>query len=193
MSHPAAPRRNQTLPSVSCVISNRWSPRGFDAGYELDEDAISTLLDAARWAPSASNTQPWSYVVAHRGTPEFDRIVGTLAGFPSAWAPSASALLVGVAETERDGKPLRWAEYDLGQATAYLVLQAAHMGIDAHQVGGFDPDALSSAFGIEAPFVPVVVFALGRHDATDAVPAEIRLRDQAPRERKPLEAMRFGA
>ena len=68
MSHPAAPRRNQTLPSVSSVIANRWSPRGFDADHELDEDAISTLLDAARWAPSASNTQPCSYVVAHRGT-----------------------------------------------------------------------------------------------------------------------------
>lgn len=191
LSHPAHPRRNATLPSVANAIANRWSPRGFDAAFELDESAIGTLLDAARWAPSASNTQPWSFIVAMRGTPEHERVAASLAGFNASWAPRASALLVGIVERERDGKPLRWADHDLGQACAFLVLQAETMGLDAHQKAGFDTEQIARGFGVEAPFAPVVAIAVGRHDASDEVPAEIRLRDQAPRERKPLAAMRF--
>lgn len=191
MSHPASPRRNPTLPSVASAISSRWSPRGFSADHALGDDAIDTLLDAARWAPSASNTQPWSFIVARRGEEGHAEICAALGGFDRSWAPRASALLVGVVERERDGKAFPWADHDLGQACAFLVLQAETMGLDAHQMAGFDVEAVARDFGIEAPFAPVVVIAVGQHDASDAVPAEIRLRDQAPRERKPLAEMRF--
>lgn len=192
MSHPAAPRRNATLPSVAQAIANRWSPRGFDPRHELDDEAIDTLLDAARWAPSASNTQPWAFIVAKRGTPESERVIASLLGFNPVWTPRASALIVGIAEHERDGAPMPHARHDLGQACAFLALQAETMGLVAHQMGGLDRTALAESFGIMAPFEPQVVIAVGMHDASEDVPAEVRLRDQAPRERKPLAAMRFG-
>lgn len=191
MSHPAAPRRNAVLPSVNSTIANRWSPRGFDARHELTDEMVDTLLDAARWAPSASNTQPWSFLVAHRGTPEHAQLVETLMSSNQTWAPDASALFVGIVEEEREGIPLPWAKHDLGQATAFLLLQATTMGLHTHQMGGFEADQLAEAFQIEAPFSPQVVIAVGRHDSSDAVPAEIRLKDQAPRERKSLADMHF--
>lgn len=191
MSHPAAPRRNATLPSVSPVIANRWSPRGFDPNHELDDDSLMTLLDAARWAPSEFNRQPWAFVTSRRGTDAFDRILDALIPYNQTWAKHASALLVGVAERERDGEPLHYAEHDLGQACAFLVLQTVTMGMDAHQMSGADFSAIAQVFGIEPPFEPRVVIAIGKHDASTAVAAELRLRDQAPRERKPLDEMVF--
>lgn len=191
MSHPAAPRRNAVFPSVNSTIANRWSPRGFHPDYELDDEAVATLLDAARWAPSVLNTQPWRFLVAHRGSEEHARICATLSGFNQSWAPAASVLLVAIAELEREGAPLPWARHDLGQACAYLSLQATTMGLHTHQMAGFDAVQLAEAFEITAPFAPQVVLAVGRHDASEAVPAEVRLRDQAPRERKPLADMYF--
>lgn len=178
--------RNPSQVPLAHPIAQRWSPRAFDPTFELSADDITALGEAARWAPSAANLQPTRFIVARRGTGTFDTIAATLSGFNRAWAPSASALIIAVAEVVREGRPMRWAEYDLGQAVAHLSLEATHRGLITHQMGGFDADAVSAAFGLDESLSPLAVVAVGRHDDSDAVSDEIRERDLAPRERRDL-------
>lgn len=188
-----ASRRNDTHLRVHDLIATRWSPRGLNPEHELTEDELEVLLDAARWAPSAMNLQPWRFLVARRGTPEFDAVAGTLTHFNAMWAPSASALMVAIAETKRDGRPIPNAAHDVGQAVAFLALQATAMGLVTHQMAGFEMDALREAGNIRAPFEPRVVIAVGEHDNRDSVLPEIRERDAAPRERLPIADIRWTA
>ncbi|MET1044649.1 MAG: nitroreductase family protein [Microbacteriaceae bacterium] len=171
-------------------IAARWSPRAFDPRATLDDDTVDTLLEAARWAPSASNTQPWRFIVGRRGSAEFDAIVTGLLGFNQAWAPRASALIVSLTEThDSHGNPYRWGAYDVGQAVAHLAIQAVSDGLAVHQMGGFDAAILRSAFDLPESLVPLSVTAVGRHgDATD-LPESLQQREAAPRARKPLDEL----
>jgi nitroreductase len=172
------------------VLAERWSPRGFDTRHEIDDAGLATLLEAARWAPSAANTQPWRFVVARRGSAEFTAIVAALAPGNQAWADRASVLVVAAAQTEApDGSPLPWAQYDTGQAVAHLSVQAHHDGLHIHQMGGFDRDRVADRFGLPATVVPQVVIALGRHDPDATLPEPYASRETAPRERLPLAAL----
>jgi nitroreductase len=172
--------------AVLDVVAERWSTRVFDAGETLKEEALEACLEAARWAPSANNTQPCRFVVARRGSTSFAAVCASLAGFNSSWASAAGALLVAVTESvTAEGTPLRWAEYDAGQAAAYFTLQAHAVGLVTHQMGGFDPVALSAAFELDSRFVPLTVIAVGSlGDITNATP-ELRSRETAPRVRRP--------
>lgn len=171
------------------LLAARWSPRSFDATHVLTDDDVGALLEAARWAPSASNSQPWRFAVAHRGMPEHAAVVDALVGWNQQWAPAASALLVAAAVTVTDeGKPLRWAAYDTGQAVAHLSLQAQAMGLAVHQMGGFDTEVVTRLLGTDpagAPqaLVPQTVVAVGRHDPTAVLPEKLAARETAPRER----------
>ena len=178
--------RNPTRVPVAHPIAQRWSPRAFDPTFELSADDLTALGEAARWAPSAANLKPTRFVVARRGTTTFDTIADALTGFNREWAPNASALIVAIAEVTRDGKPMRWAEYDLGQAVAHLSIEATHRGLVTHQMGGFTAEALSEAFGLDDGLRPVAVVAVGRHDDSDDVAPAIRERDLAPRARRYL-------
>ncbi len=168
------------------VLAERWSTRVFDANAPIDESALAAALEAARWAPTAANTQPWRVIVARRGTDAHARIVETLSGFNRAWAPAAGALVVFVAETERDGRPMGWALYDTGQAAAHFTVQAHADGLSTHQMGGFDRDAVRSAFGLPATLTPVTVMAVGAFGDLDEASAELRERESAPRSRRPI-------
>ena len=170
------------------VLAERWSTRVFDAAAELDEAAIESALEAARWTPSANNTQPWRFIVARRGTPEFESVHNALRGFNQEWAASASALLVFVAETETaDGTPLRMATYDLGQAAAHFTVQAHANVLHTHQMGGFDAAAVSAAFDLDARFAPLTVMAVGSLGDIEQVSDELRQRELAPRTRRSVE------
>ncbi|QJA00161.1 MULTISPECIES: nitroreductase family protein [unclassified Leifsonia] len=170
------------------ALAERWSPRAFDPTAVVPETALTAALEAARWSPSASNTQPWRFIVARRGSAEFDTIASALMGFNQAWAGSASALIVAIAEMEdAEGTPRRWATYDLGQAVAHLSVQAHHDGLHVHQMGGFDVDALRSAFDIEERFVPTSVSAIGILGDPEALPDPLRERELAPRSRAALD------
>ena len=134
----------------------------FDASYEARTAEVESLLEAARWAPSAQNHQPRRFVVARRGTETFDTIVGALLSFNAMWAGHASALVVALAETstvEGDDRPT--AEYDLGQAIAALTVQAHAEGLHVHQMAGIDAAGLAAAFGLPERFVPFTVTAIG--------------------------------
>lgn len=184
-----ADRLAVTSEPISDVIAGRWSPRSFDTSAEVPDRSITAALEAARWAASASNTQPWRFIVARRGTPEHASIVGNLADVNRRWAGSAAVLIVNVAESVGEsGQAQRWAEYDLGQAAATLALQAHRDGLHVHQMGGFDPEALHTAFGLEERLTVVSVAALGFLAPPEHLPDEtLRQREVAPRSRKGLD------
>lgn len=181
--------RNATELPIAGILAGRWSPRGYDANYVIETDELHSIIEAASWAPSAGNTQPWAFIAARRGTAEFDAIIASLAGFNSAWTPAASALIVFCSVPERAGKMTRWVEYDLGQAAAHASLQAEHLGLNAHQMGGFDPEAIRAAFNLPAGVTAVSVMAVGLHDSSDAVAQDIRQRDAGKRDRLPLKQL----
>ncbi|HUR73399.1 MAG TPA: nitroreductase family protein [Sporichthya sp.] len=164
------------------LLAGRWSPRGFDAGYELTEAELTALLEAARWAPSAGNSQPWRFLVGRRAEATFDAIVELLAPGNQAWAPRASVLIVAVADTTE----APWAVYDTGQAVAHLSLQAEELGLAVHQMGGFDAAGVSARFGLAPELKPIAAVAVGRLDPAADLPEPYFERERAPRQRRPV-------
>ncbi len=169
------------------VLAERWSPRGFDPSHVMDEPTLACLLEAAQWSPSASNSQPWRFLVTVRGTPEFDAVVRSLAGANQVWAPHASCLIVACRVMSDDrGGLLRWSAYDLGQAVACLTVQAESLGLSVHQMGGFSVEAIHEDFDLGASVEPLVVVAVGRFDPDADLPEDLRERESAPRDRRAL-------
>jgi len=182
----ASTRTAATDAPILDVLAERWSTRIFDATTPIDEEALASALEAARWAPTAANTQPWRLIVARRGTAEHAKVVSALAGFNGAWAPAAGALVVFVAETERDGKPMAWALYDTGQAAAHFTVQAHASGLSTHQMGGFDRDAIAEMFGLGSDLTPVTIMAVGELGDIREASDELQARENAPRTRRPI-------
>ncbi|NRD09093.1 nitroreductase family protein [Rathayibacter agropyri] len=182
------PRTATTSAPILDVLAERWSPRSYDTAATVSDETLASLLEAARWSPSAANSQPWRFIVARRGSDEFGRIVATLAGFNGAWAGSAAVLVVALAETvDTEGKARPWAVYDLGQSVAHLSIQAHHEGLHVHQMAGFDKDAVRAAFGVDERFEPMTVAAIGVAAGAEALENEVlRDRETAPRTRLPL-------
>ena len=180
-------RNAQTDAPLITPLVERWSPRAFDPTAEVDPAVIRTILEAARWAPSANNSQPWRFLVARRGTDAFTAVHGAMVGFNQSWADSAAVLIVNVAEIiDPEGKPRPWARYDLGQAVAHLTVQAQHEGLHTHQMGGFDAARLHAAFGLGASLEVVSITTIGVLGDVDTLSDALREREGAPRLRKPL-------
>jgi nitroreductase len=170
------------------LLADRWSPRAFDPAARLTSRQVSALLEAARWAPSAANSQPWRFLLAPRGSADFDRIFATLAVGNQPWAGAASALVVVAAATVDDnGVSAPWALYDTGQAVAHLSTQASHEGLSVHQLGGFDASAVAETFALDATVTPIVVLAIGVVGDAAGLPEPFAARETAPRTRRPLE------
>jgi nitroreductase len=175
-----------TVP-VHPLLAERWSPRGFDLAHEIGADDVAALLEAARWAPSAGNSQPWRFLLTRRGEQAHARLFAALNPGNQAWAGAASALvLVAARVAGDDGTPHPWALYDTGQAVAALVTQAQAHGLAVHQIGGFDNAAVRAEFGLADDLTPVVVIAIGRADPDAELPGHLAAREAAPRTRRPV-------
>lgn len=169
------------------LLADRRSTRAFDPAHRVEDATLAALLEAARWAPSWANSQPWRLLAARRGEPAFDRLAATLVERNQVWARNAGALILAAASTsDTSGRPLSHAWYDTGQAVAHLVLQAEAEGLSSRQIGGFDPAAAARAFALPEGVVPVVVVAVGRHDPEVELPAPVAEKERAPRTRRPL-------
>jgi nitroreductase len=176
-----------TAVPVHPLLAERWSPRGFDRAHELDDAAVTALLEAARWAPSAQNSQPWRFLVTRRGEEDHRRLFAALSPGNKTWAGTASALVLVAARTVGDdGARQRFALYDTGQAVAALVTQAQADGLAVHQMGGFDVAAARAEFGLDDTLTPVVILAVGRRDAAADLPEPLAAREIAPRARRPI-------
>ncbi len=176
-----------TAVPVHPLLAERWSPRGFDRAHEVSDDEVAALLEAARWAPSAGNSQPWRFLVARRGEQAYGQLFAALRPGNQVWAGSASALiLVAASVVADDGTSRPWALYDTGQAVAALVTQAQAQGLGVHQMGGFDTAAVRADFGLDETVTPVVVVAVGRADPDADLPEHLAAREAAPRTRRPV-------
>ncbi|MDL9979201.1 nitroreductase family protein [Microbacterium candidum] len=183
-----APRFAQTDAPLIGALVERWSPRAYDRNAVVAPETVQVMLEAARWAPSANNSQPWRFIVAHRGTPEFTAIHDALMGFNQVWADSAAVLIVNLVETaDAEGRERPFAAYDLGQAVAHLSVQAQHLGLHSHQMGGVDRDAVKAAFGLGETLQVLSVIAVGVPGDVDALPEALRERELAPRTRLALD------
>src|SRR6202171_1804290 len=134
------------------LIRNRWSPRAF-SDKPVPSEVLRSLFEAARWAPSSNNEQPWAYLVATKDDPEnFAKMVGVLVEFNANWANHAPVLALSVAhlKTQRDGKPNRVALHDVGSATAQFTFEANSRGLWVHQMAGFDTEKARQTFAIPA-------------------------------------------
>jgi nitroreductase len=177
--HPVAPQ-----------FPARWSPRSF-TDRALAEGDVMSLVEAARWAPSASNHQPWRFVWARRDEDAFAAIRDTLTGNNPVWAGKAGALFVVASKdtvTNREGAEVanRTAGFDTGAAWMSLALQAKVMGLVAHAMGGFDNDKLAVAVGLPAGHTIQCVVAVGEQGPAEALPEDLRAREK-PSSRKPVD------
>jgi len=166
----------------------RWSPRAFSQ-EPVPEDILRSLFEAARWAPSSSNEQPWAFLVARREDQENHvRMLSTLVEFNQAWAKHAPVLAIAVSELafERTGKPNRNAFYDTGAAVANLSMEATSRGLFVHQMAGFDPHKAIELYEIPNGWEPIAAFVVGYPGDPESLPDTLRERELAPRERKPL-------
>jgi nitroreductase len=191
--HAPAKAASTTVP-VHPLLAERWSPRGFDREHELGDEALTALLEAARWAPSSQNSQPWRFLVTRRGEDAHGRLFPALGPGNQTWAGAASALVLVAARTAADnGDPQPWALYDTGQAVAALVTQAQADGLSVHQIGGFDTAAVRADFGLDRTLTPIVILAIGRRDGTAELPEPLAAREAAPRARRPLSDLLLSA
>jgi len=191
MSDPKIARPDQP---ISDVIARRWSPYAF-ANKPVSKEDLAALFEAARWAPSSFNEQPWRYILGTKEDPgEFERVLSCLLEGNQKWAQRASALALGVVSRrfERNNKPNPSAEHDLGLAAGNLLQEATERGIYVHQMSGIIPDRAKEIFSIPEDFDVLTALAVGYLDnSTDAL-EELRKRDQSPRKRRPMEEFVFS-
>jgi len=176
------------------LLADRWSPRSFEVEHTITDEQLVAVLEAARWAPSAGNRQPWRFLVGRRGDDTFKAVLGSLRDANQAWAQNASLLIAAVADERLpDGEHNSYAAYDTGLAVAQLTLQAHALGLHAHQMAGFHPERLLEALGIPAEGPrPLTVIAIGGNAHADLLPEPLRVRETAPRERRPLAETVYG-
>jgi nitroreductase len=179
---------------VHPLIRSRWSPRSF-LDRPIPAETLDRLMEAARWAPSCFNEQPWRYIVTRRDiVAPFQGMLDCLTPGNREWAGAAGALVLSVASMSfsRNGGPNRHAFHDVGLATGSLVFQATEEGLSVHQMAGFDRDRARDTFGIPDLFEPVAVIALGYRGEPDQLPDELRQRELAPRVRRPRSEFVFS-
>ncbi|GHJ37059.1 nitroreductase family protein [Streptomyces sp. TS71-3] len=147
------------------LLAGRFSPYRFDPSAVVDDHALGLLLEAARWAPSAGNSQPWGFFTARPGEPEHDRVLPHLAASSARWAADAGLLVVTLTRRYVDGTQLlysEFADYDLGQAVAHMTVQAEAMGLAGHQFRAFDLAGLTKELDPDPGWAIVSMVAVGR-------------------------------
>ena len=172
-------------------IASRRSPRAFDPHSRLNAMDLHPLLEAARWAPSAMNRQPWAFLVGFRGDGTFKGTIDALKPGNQLWAGAASALLTVLVDGGDSASLSPMRAYEVGLAVGQLGIQAEHQGLITHQMAGFEPDQLRAEFSLPEGLHPLVVVAVGRRGDADALPEALRSRESAPRLRRPVSDFAF--
>jgi nitroreductase len=174
---------------IADLLAERFSPRILDASHEVSSSEILALAEAARWAPSANNLQPWKFAFLKRDTDLFKKVceVG-LTGFNQSWAPNASLLVVAMRQTHKpDGSEFDPAmvNFNLGLACSQLVFQAQSMGLSSHYMTGIIPDQIDQVLEVSGAKTYALI-AIGVRADTEGASQELLERENAPRVRKPL-------
>ncbi len=183
--------------AIEPLFLRRWSPRALD-GAPLPEHALARILEAARWAPSASNIQPWRFVYALRGEPGWGTLLGLLRPNNQLWAKHSGALVFICSETVRPGRgdapaqPSRSHSFDAGAAWAFLALQATALGWHTHAMGGFDHERAHAELNVPESFRIEVAVAIGRLGDKALLAEDLKARER-PSDRRPLRDSIFRA
>ncbi len=184
----------KTIYPIQDLIQRRWSPRSF-AEKSIDAETLTKLFDAARWAASWRNEQPWRFIVATRDdNEEFQKLFECLKPGNQTWAGKAGALVVAVVNLNYSHipEPNPTTYYDLGQAVANLTIEAMNHDLYVHQMGGVFKDKIREVYNIPEGFAPVTVMAIGYIGAVDDLPEDLQLKEQGERVRKPLNETVFS-
>lgn len=183
--------KNPVEHDIQPMFRQRWSPYAYDAERNVSSEDLQSLFEAARWAMSSFNAQPWRYIVGIRGRGQetWDRVFETLVEGNQNWAAHVPVLALGLVEThfEHNGKPNRHAAHDLGAASASLAYEAAARGLAVHQMGGFSAERARELFDLPDSIEPRTAIAIGYPAAPGNADEALEQRDNKPRERKPLE------
>ena len=189
--------QNPAITSVPLqeTIANRWSPRAFDASKTVSQVQIIALLEAARWAPSCFGDQPWRFIVWNKSTDEisWQRAFDCIVPNNQIWVKAAPVLMLVCADTlfRHNQTPNRWGQYDTGAAAENLCLQATHIGLSVHQMGGFNADKARETFTIPDQYIPMAMLAVGYEGDANNLPDEQKARELTERKRKPLGELFF--
>ncbi len=178
---------------VHALVRQRWSPRSFSS-REVAADDLKLMLEAARWAPSCFNEQPWRFIVgANPSTATYKKVLACLVEANQQWAGAAPVLMltVGSRSFARNGKPNRYGLHDAGMALAGLTLQANAMGILVHAMGGFEHEKARAAFSIPEDYELGAAVAIGYLGNLSGLTGKTLEQEMAPRVRKPLEEIAF--
>lgn len=187
---------NDALPDhpIHELFTARWSPYGFDE-RSVSRQTLQSLFEAARWAPSSYNEQPWRYIVATRDDPDLHaRLLSCLVEGNQFWARHAPVLMLGIVQLShaRNNKPNPAARHDLGLASAHLTLEATSRGLMVHQMIGILPEKARELFGVPEGYEVVTALAVGYEAERRDLPERLQERDRAPRRRRPITEFVFG-
>lgn len=172
-------------------IKNRWSPRAFDPERKVSAEDLDAIFDAARFAPSCFNEQPWQFLVS-RDDKTRQAILGCLAESNQTWAKNAPVLAIAMAKSRFDhnDKENRWHQFDTGTSWGYLTLEAEKRGLITHGMGGFSVDKVRETFGVPENITIIAAIAIGYYGGKEDLPAELKSRER-PQGRKALDEMYF--
>jgi len=189
-----------TQVAIADVLANRWSGRAYEASKQVSNEQIIALLEAARWAPSCFGDQPWRFIVCQKNSKQnadetaWQRAFDCLAPSNQSWVKDAPVLMLVCADTlfGHNQTPNRWGQYDTGAAAGNLCLQASHMGLMAHQMGGFNTDKAREVFAIPSQYTLMAMLCVGFAADIATVTGETLTREMAERKRKPLGELFFS-
>jgi len=183
---PEIEKTRKTAYGVDHLILNRWSPRSF-SGEDLTDQDLFALFEAARWAPSSFNNQPWRFIYAKRGSKHWNTILDLLVDFNKQWCANASVLVVIVSKKTFDynGKPSVTHQFDSGAAWENLALQATSQGLVTHAMQGFDYERARKDLAIPDEYDVMAMVAIGKKGQKEKLLPELQQRE-VPSDRKPL-------
>ena len=187
-------KKIDTSVDIAPLLAARWSGVAFDSGRAVPNNKIEAMLEAARWAPSCYNDQPWRFIVCSKQTDTlaWNGVFDSLMELNQGWCQSVPVLIVVVANIlfSHNGQPNPCAIYDAGAASLSACLQGAHEGVMTHQMAGFHADKLRLRFSIPENMTPLSIIAAGYSVPAESIPGLLREKELSPRTRKPLEEIR---
>ena len=188
-------KQPDTAYSLHNLLADRWSPRAFDSHRIIEMDKLQSILEAARWAPSCFNDQPWRFIVCNRHTDAaaWEAATRVLTEKNQRWARHAPVIILLCSESlfGHNNNENRWAQYDTGAASMSICLQATALGLCTHQMGGFDIEAAKTAFAIPESVTPMAMLALGYQGRLEDLDPDFVEAEQQQRLRKPLDEIVF--
>ncbi len=172
---------------INDLVKKRWSPRAFSE-TQVEEEKLASIFEAARWAPSAFNEQPWRFIVGQKGSETYDKILKSLVEWNQQWAGKAAVLVLNIAANNfsHNGKTNAVAQYDLGQAVAFMISEAVNQGLVSHEMSGFDAGVAARLLQIPDNFQAVSVTAIGYYGDKNLLPDDMLQSEMEERKRRSL-------